>query len=294
MIPIHTLDYAIKQLCSNIKSAETNLIKKNIKRFHIKFWKYNRPSQSIDIEKSCITLDKKTNNYNICFKTFDEMLMKYNNEKFILEEKPTSNIKINYNKITNEYFILIPEEQKVINDKNKRNNIIVCDYGVRTFINCLSENRAIKIGNNICDKIVTKLKKLNKVKKNIDIPKKIKKKRKRITNRKISNMVDDLHWKTIKYMTSNYKHILLGDMSAKNICKKDKSIFGKYKKIAIQRLGYYKFRQRLEYKCKAYGLYNKIVSERLTTKLCSKCGYCKEDVKDNKIYECRNMYIRSC
>jgi len=47
----HTLDYIIKQLITNIKVSITNFNRGNIKKFNIKKWKYNRPSQTIDIEK---------------------------------------------------------------------------------------------------------------------------------------------------------------------------------------------------------------------------------------------------
>ena len=50
----HVLDYSIKQLSSNLKSAITNLVRNNIKRFRIKFWKKNRPSKTIEIEKCYI------------------------------------------------------------------------------------------------------------------------------------------------------------------------------------------------------------------------------------------------
>ena len=36
-------------------------------------------------------------------------------------------------------------------------------------------------------------------------------------NKKISNLIDELHWKTINYLTHNYKTILIGNMSSKNI-----------------------------------------------------------------------------
>ena len=39
-------------------------------------------------------------------------------------------------------------------------------------------------------------------------------------NRKISNIVNDVHWKTIKYLTDNNAIILLENMSTKNISKK--------------------------------------------------------------------------
>ena len=57
-IQSHNLDYAIRQLCSNIESAKTNLVRGNIKRFRIKYWKNDRISKTIEIEKCYILKDK--------------------------------------------------------------------------------------------------------------------------------------------------------------------------------------------------------------------------------------------
>ncbi len=36
-------------------------------------------------------------------------------------------------------------------------------------------------------------------------------------------MINDMHWKTINYLTDNYKTILIGNLSTKNIVEKDLS-----------------------------------------------------------------------
>ena len=76
----------------------------------------------------------------------------------------------------------------------------------------LSENNAYSIGEKVNKKISNKLSRLNNIKKNKNIPLKIKKKNEKIINRKIFNQIDDMHWKTIKFLTTNFKNILLGDM----------------------------------------------------------------------------------
>jgi hypothetical protein len=42
----HTLDYAIKQLITNLKASISNLKNGIIKKFKIKYWKYNRLNQT--------------------------------------------------------------------------------------------------------------------------------------------------------------------------------------------------------------------------------------------------------
>lgn len=125
-IPAHTLDYAVRQLCSNIKSAITNLQKCHIKRFRIKYWNHNRPSKTIEIEKQSVSKKNK-----ICFNMLGDMKYEYNNKPFILP-KIKSNVKINYNSILDEYTLLIPIKHASTEINNKPNNIIVLDPGLRT------------------------------------------------------------------------------------------------------------------------------------------------------------------
>ena len=95
-IHTHTLDYAISQFVSNLKSAITNTYRGNFKRFRIKFWKFIRPSKTIEIEKCYIR------NNMVCPKVFGNINYIYNNKLLGVDEFPVldSNVKINYNMIT--------------------------------------------------------------------------------------------------------------------------------------------------------------------------------------------------
>jgi putative transposase len=152
----------------------------------------------------------------------------------------------------------------------------------------LSENGAYKIAPNINKHIKMKLKKLENIKNNNNIPLKIKNKNEKIINRKIYNQVEDLHWKTIKFLTTNFNNILLGDLSAKSIVKKSNKVLSPLMKTACMRSRYYEFSKRLKYKCELTKSKFKLVNEYYTSKTCSKCGNYNNKLKGEKIYACDN------
>jgi transposase len=299
-IHIHTLDYSIKQLCSNIESAKSNLLNGNIKRFRLKYWRNNRCSKTIEIEKEYIRNNK------ICPHIFGDIKYIYNKEEVDLINID-SNVKINYNSITDEYLLLIPIKTKNKEINNKTKNIISLDPGLRTFMVGVSEKESLNIADGINDIIVKDIKRLETIIDNKDIPKRIKKKNEILINRKISNKIDDLHWKSIKYLTHNYKIIFLGDMSAKDIVNRNNSVLKKYQKIACLRTKYFLFKTRLEFKCKLNNIYFKYIDESYTSKTCSICSNYYKELEGSKIYYCqkcnntidrdingaRNIYIKS-
>jgi transposase len=286
-IQTHTLDYALRQLTSNIKSAITNIQKNNIKRFRIKYWNNSRPSKTIEIEKQYVS--KKTN--KICYNILGDIKYEYNKKDFILP-KINNNVKINYNSVLDEYTLFIPIKHKPVREENKPNNIIVLDPGLRTFMTGLSENSAYKIASNINNHIKIKLKRLENIKNNNNIPLKIKKKNEKIINRKIYNLIDEMHWKVIKFLTTNFNNILLGNMSAKSIVKKSNKVLSPIMKTACLRSRYYEFNKRLEYKCKLTKTNLKLVNEYYTSKTCSNCGNYNDKLKGEKTYDCNKCNFK--
>ena len=296
----HILDYSIKQLCSNIESAKSNLLNGNIKRFRLKYWRNNRCSKTIEIEKEYIRNNK------ICPHIFGDIKYIYNKEEVDLINID-SNVKINYNSITDEYLLLIPIKTKNKEINNKTKNIISLDPGLRTFMVGVNEKESLNIGTNVNDILVKDIKRLTKIIENNNISKRIKKKNEILINRKISNKIDDLHWKSIKYLIHNYKIIFLGDMSAKDIVNRNNSVLNKFQKIACLRTKYFLFKTRLEFKCKLNNVYFKYIDESYTSKTCSICSNYNKDLGGSKIYYCtkcnntidrdingaRNIYIKS-
>ena len=179
------------------------------------------------------------------------------------------------------------------------------DLGSRTFATCITKHKTLEIGTNTQDTIIKYFIKKDKIMKNREIKKEIKKKNEKIINKKIKNLVEDLHWKTIKIITDTADTIIIGDIHSKNIVEQKK--LNRMIKRVMQSLSYYKFKQRLEYKCLHK---NKILckpNEWMTSQMCSCCGNIHKKLGSKKIFECHtckivldrdinssiNMYIKS-
>lgn len=278
-IKTHILDCAIKLACSNYKSALTNLKNKNIKNFKIKYWKFNKKSKLLEIEPSYFGKNKN----QLCYSVLGDIKYIYNKQEYKLDNI-SSACTLHYNGKLNEYNLIIPIKNTINHNENKK-EIISIDPGIRTFITGISDNEVIKIGNNISDRIEKYLNRL-------DILNKYKNKKNKLKeqkyNKKIQNLIDELHWKSINYLTSNYKNIFIGDLSSKNIsCNKTSNISKITKRIAYK-LSFYKFRMRLEKRCEVNNINYKMVNEKYTSKMCSNCSNYNEKLGTNKIYNCNN------
>ena len=280
-IKVHMIDTAIKLVISNYKSALTNYKQGNIKHFRMRYKRKNKNNKIVTIEKEFFK------NGELCKSVFGKI--KYIYDKKPIKLKINSSCKIHHNIQTREYSLYVPEKVKV--KKNTKKNIISLDPGIRTFMCGLTNNSVVKIGNNISGKIKKQLKRLDKINKNKQIPNKIKKKNEKIINRKIKNIVDETHWKSINYLIKNYGNILIGDMSVKGIVNNKTSKLNKMLKRIAYKLKFYKYRQRLIYKCKLHNIGMRVIDEKYTSKICSKCGWYNKNLGGNKNYKCNNCKI---
>jgi putative transposase len=136
------------------------------------------------------------------------------------------------------FYLLIKKIKTITN--NKKRNLISIDLGIRTYITGYSNNNIIKIGS-----FSNKIKSIDRIMKNHKLHQRNKIKNKKY--QKIKNMITDFKWKTTKYLTDNYKTILIGNFSTKSmgeqdtICKMTKRIGNMY--------NIYDFKQKLKYKC---------------------------------------------
>ena len=290
-IKTHILDTAIQLACANYKSALTNFKNGNIRHFRIRYWKIIKDFNILGIEPSYF----KHN--TLCPKIFGNIECFYNNEKFdlgLIGSIYNSECKILYERSTNKYTLLVPDR---INKQLNNNKILIhkkefisLDPGIRTFMTGLSDNEYIKIGDNCQEKIIKTLKKIDNL--NL-INNKNKRVRKKLHNKnyKLKNLISDMHWKSINFLTKNYKTILIGDLSVKGISNKKTSNINKITKRVGYALSFYKYKQRLQYKCLINNCNYLEVNEKYTSKMCSNCGNYKEDLGSNKIYNCSKCKI---
>jgi putative transposase len=119
-----------------------------------------------------------------------------------------------------------------------------------------------------------------------------KKRQRKITNKmydKIKNKVTDMQWKTINYLTKNYKNILIGNMSTKSIGESD--AIAKITKRIGNMLRMFELKEKMKYKCKMTNTNYKEIEEAYTSKTCSCCGNKKDDLGGNKVYNCVNCGV---
>jgi IS605 OrfB family transposase len=144
-----------------------------------------------------------------------------------------------------------------------------------------STNKCANIGNNLGNKLQKYFKQINRIK-NCRRNKKKKIKKAIIGyNKKIQNVIDDLHWKSINYLIKNYGNILIGSVkiSTKNNLPKN------VKKIAVA-MSLFKFKQRLQYKCLRNNIGYTEVDEAYTSKTCTGCSYFNKNLGKRKIFNC--------
>ncbi len=281
----HILDFAIQDACAKYKSCLSNLRNGNIKRFRLRYLKQTKESFIVKIEKKFINSDKNT----FCSTVFTESFKLQDNFQL---KNIKSDFTIHYNRKKDEFTLLNPIKIKQSEEQTK-NESIALDPGLRAFLTGFSNSKCVKIGSNLTNKILKYTKGIDKLN-NGEIKKKSKIKEKLLRKyyTKISNTVDDLHWKTINYLTNNYSNILIGNMSTKRIINNESNtqLDSNIKRVA-QHMSLYKFKQRLAYKCSQKRVGYCDVDEAYTTMTCTRCGF-MNDVKDKKKIKCLFCKLR--
>jgi hypothetical protein len=92
----HILDASIKKACANYKTCVTNYVDGNCKLFKIKYWRQNKKSLIMEIEKCYIR------NNQIAPSKLGQMKYYYDGEEFKL---PNTTINVYYNKELNEFTV---------------------------------------------------------------------------------------------------------------------------------------------------------------------------------------------
>jgi putative transposase len=281
-IKVHDIDYAIKLVCQNYKSALTNYKRGHIKQFRIRFWRTKKENKMMDLEKA---------NFNvkgIRYTILGEVKGYYNGELFNFGEISSD---CRLQKKNGNYYLYVPKLINKIEEKTKRNKMITLDPGIRRFGTGITENKVIKIGEGCSKTVENYLRRKDMIMNNENINKNIKKKNEKMINKKITNIVNELHWKTINYLTKNNESILIGNMSSKGIVSKKGNLNRMTKRIA-QSLRFYEFRTRLKYKCNIRNAEYGNIDEWMTSKMCSMCGNIKENLGGNEKYECNKCGIK--
>ncbi|AYV78324.1 MAG: transposase [Edafosvirus sp.] len=286
-IHAHTLNMTIKEVCNAYKGCmETYkyyILDKNgkyikkIKPFRIKYRNFNNPLKYIAFEARTIAPDKMSffaSVFGPIIERRDGLDFRDIKREFLIQ----------YNTKTNEFTMLSPQ---IIPPQKKENNepmkYISLDAGLNVFLTGITNDKVVELGSNLIKVIMELLKKIDKIEKD---NKPNKKRRKRRLEKKIKNLIEDMHWKIINYLVKNYKIIFLGELKIKNIISNTKELPEILKRITTT-MSFYKFRERLKYKCKVNNVELHMVNEMYTSKTCGKC--CKINEVEGRKYECKHI-----
>jgi transposase len=286
-IPHDTRVLAIKGFTESLKSALSNFKNGNINSFKMGYKSKKNKNQMCFIDKRAI------DNLRIFKSRLKDKVRVRNKDKTYRTFKPECNciLKKEYNK----YYLIIPKKKKVEYTKPQFNSVAL-DPGRNTFQTFYSPNGVCgKLGDNwylelrkICNRIDL-IQSLRSKLKNKSLKRKINKRKLEIRHfklrTKMRNVVSDNHWKICDYLTKNYENIIISDFAIKNM--KCYSLLNR----DLRNQSHYKFRCKLESKCKERKNNLIVTTEEFTSKTCGGCGTIN-DVGLERVLNCKKCKLK--
>ncbi|KAI3432514.1 hypothetical protein D9Q98_004063 [Chlorella vulgaris] len=114
---------------------------------------------------------------------------------------------------------------------------------------------------------------------------------------RIQHIVDELHWKTARFLAQGWSEILIPVFGTAAMSKKYQASRAKRRCIGrkttrqMLHLRHYTFRQRLHHVAKLTGTVVREVTEEYTSKTCGNCGEIKANLGGAKTYRCQECGV---
>jgi len=272
---------AAKKISQNINSCITNFKNKNINKFDLKYISKKKDTDYILFEDEGYPSFIKNIKGRYWYTNRENKKCTFSMSSLLSQTKDRG-CEIIYEKSTDRYFLHYPVEYDFFPDDDRRNDnqvrftykaerVISLDPGVRKFlVGYDPTGTTVFIGQGSNKRLIDLLLDVDK---NPSIEK----------WRKIKNMINELHWKTVSFLIENYDVIILPDFRVSEMLKSKK--LNRMTKRLMCMYSFYSFRQKLEWKCSLYNKKIFIVDESYTSKTCGRCGILN-DVKGNETYTC--------
>lgn len=282
-IPPRIIAGAISDCCKAYKTCFSQRGSGLIDGFKLHYKTKKDRSQCIYLEKSCFSKKGILPKYK-----FGILKGVYHHKQVLLED-----ITIDHDcRLTatgGKYYLHVPTGS-FTEPRSHASGVISLDSGIRTFQTGYSpENYTVELGVDCVEKFKPQLQKIDRLTAVASSCNKKKRKKlfstiKRI-NSTIRNKIDDLHWKTINFLTRNYSTIVVSDFKTAGLFTNKKLNRGSKRTMAL--LGHYLFRLRLTEKCKQRGNELFYVDESYTSKTCTCCGQLNNQLGSNKVFNCK-------
>lgn len=286
---IKSVPYQIKKIAVKDYRKALSINKMKAKRlgkpFEMKFKSKKNPKQSCYIPKAAISSS------GIYYTIAGKLKMK-ERQWFENEDIKACRLTLEFGK----WFIVIPKEVKTTSIDNQE-GVVAIDPGVRTFATYFStEGYFGKLGQRAFDRLLKlnlKIDKLiSKLSKETEKNKKSNLKRSIFNIRfKIRNLIDELHWKVIKFFTSRFKVIIFPPFNVSEMVNKSKRNLPKKVVRAMNCFRFYEFKERLKLKCKENGVTFIESSEAFTSKTNSFTGELMENLGSKENFMFNNISV---
>ena len=286
-IQYNTRQYILDDFAAAYKAALTNARNGNIKSFRMGYKPKRGSSQIFHIDRRAITTDL-------------EIFRKKKIGKLRLGSKIHRWFKKNIQQIDanckiiryrdGSYYLLLSVKKKTASDQ-KPFDVVSTDPGVRTFQSIYSpsgitgmlgdgivDDRLMPIARRIdhLDSALSKSK--GRTRRNL-------KRRMALLRTKIKNIVNNLHWETIGFLTRNFNTIITTTFEVKEMTSKSNALSSKASRKMLT-LSHGAFREKLISKAIQTGNRLIIANESYTSKTCTNCGNIKKNLGANKRYSC--------
>lgn len=260
---------AVDKFISSVNSAISNFKNKNISSFKMQYRTKKNPTDYIHYEDKGFPSYIKQIKGHYWYRDTNNKRTKLHMKNFEFKK----GIEIIYEKETDRYFLHVPVEVNwyPVNDKRNDNQvkfnvetekrIISLDPGVRKFlVGYDPTGTSVFIGEKANNEILNLF----------SLVYKAEKKEKYLLWKKIKNMISELHWKTVSFLTENYDIIILPEFKVSEMVKKKK--LSRSTKRMMMMFSFFSFKEKLKWKCELYGKKLIIVDESYTSCTCTNCG----------------------
>lgn len=275
-IPKDIRAFAIKELITNYKICFSQLQKGLIPNFNMRYLSKKRDIPSIRIPKSAIHLK---NGKILIYKTYSKKPICKTNRDILRRINHDCRLQLKNNK----WYLCVPYLKKK-KEEQSINNYCALDPGIRTFQTVYSDQKIlqVKINTELIERLETKIDTMRSLRSKHIIGRSHFKRRHQKIQSRMTNLTDELHYKTIDLLTTNYKTISIPNFESQKIS--EKMSIKKVNRRLFQ-LRHFTFRERLKMKCDERKCHLDICTEEYTSQCCSRCGLLNK-VGSNDIFHC--------
>ena len=279
-------DTAVVELAEAYKSNYAKQSKNASHKFDLKY-RSKKDDQSITITAEQIRKwDTKNKEFEI-FPTFLKNKIKFNvNKNKTVPENINFDCKLLMSRLGKFSLVIVFHEPPCENQAGSK--VCSLDPGVKTFQTVYSPTPGLcyKIGDADISRIFRLCKYLDTM-----IARGVCKKAIIRMRERIKNLVKEVHCKTVKFLVSKFKEIILPHFEVSHMVKKSNR---KIRSKTVRQMltwRHYGFKQRLISTAERCGVKVHILGEHYTSKTCTHCRNIKHNLGGSRIYKCKECHL---